>query len=339
MEDRDYMNLTLNLAKKPSGRIAPGPYMAALIVKDGRVIGKGRTEDCGAVHAIRQAIDSCREEPTGAVLYTNLEPCAHDGRTLPCTDAIIEAGIRRVVIATLDPHPEVNGDGVRILRENGIDVEVGLMRSEADYLNEVYLHFIKYTTPFVILKYAVMSDGKIESTAALSKRVTGSEIRNHIHRQRDRYTALMVEADTILQEDPMLICQLEDGHNPYRIICDARLRVPLNANVVKTAEKYPTIIATGSYDITAQQAYKHAGCHMYRIREALPGIIDLPALMHALAAIDIDSILLGGGTLLSKCALKARIVNKVEAYLAHELVRPGRCPERVAKELFAGISC
>lgn len=318
MDDRGYMGLALELAEKGCGWTAPNPMVGAIIVKDGRVIGQGWHQRYGQAHAERNALAACTESPRGATLYVTLEPCCHHGKQPPCVDAILEAGIRRVVVGSADPNPLVGGNGVRILRERGVEVTQGVLQKACDQLNQVFFHYIRTGRPFVVMKYAMTMDGKIATYAGASKWVTGEQARAHVQLQRHRYTAIMAGVGTVLADDPLLTCRLKGGKNPARIICDSRLRTPLTAQVVATAGQAPTIIATCCPQRERYAPYEAAGCQVLKVGEK-DGRVDLHSLMERLGHEGIDSILLEGGGTLNWSALEAGIVQKVLAYIAPKL--------------------
>jgi len=248
LSDQEYMKMALELAKKGCGWVAPNPMVGAVIVKDGRVIGQGWHQRYGEPHAERNALASCVESPQGATMYVTLEPCCHHGKQPPCVDAILEAQIARVVAGSPDPNPLVGGKGIRILKEHGIEVTENVLRQECDQLNEVFFHYIRTKQPYVVMKYAMTMDGKIAAYTGASKWVTGENAREHVQTLRHRYTAIMVGVGTILADDPLLTCRISGGKNPIRIICDTGLRTPLTAQVIKTIEQAPVLIATCCMD-------------------------------------------------------------------------------------------
>lgn len=318
MDDIKYMRQALKLAEKGCGWTAPNPMVGAVIVKDGRVIGEGWHEKYGQPHAERNALASCKESPKGATIYVTLEPCCHHGKQPPCVDAILEAGISRVVVGSGDPNPLVGGKGISILREHGIEVTENVLREECDRLNEVFFHYIQTQRPFVVMKYAMTMDGKIAAYTGESKWVTGEEARNHVQQQRHRLQGIMVGAGTVLADDPSLTCRIEGGKNPIRIICDSRLRTPLHAQVITTAKQVPTILATCCTDREKQQEYEAAGCQIIVVKEK-DGHVDLRQLMEKLGERNIDGILLEGGGTLNWSALESGIVQKVQTYIAPKL--------------------
>ena len=319
MQDTEYMALALDLASKGAGRTSPNPMVGAVIVKDGRIIGHGWHKKCGEAHAERNALASCKEDPKGATMYVTLEPCCHTGKQPPCVDAILESGISRVVVGSPDPNPLVAGKGIEILRAHGIKVDTGIYQNECDRLNEVFLHYIKTKRPFVVMKYAMTMDGKIASYTGASKWITGEKARYHVHTLRNKLTAIMVGIGTVLKDDPMLTCRLENGRNPIRIICDSNLRTPLSSNIVKTAKEVPTIIATCQKNISLHAPYIRSGCTVL-VTDSKDEHIDLNNLMDLLGQIEIDSILLEGGGTLNWAALQSGIVCKTMAYIAPKLL-------------------
>lgn len=318
MDDRDYMRLALQLAEKGCGWVAPNPMVGTVIVKDGEVIGQGWHEKYGGLHAERNALQSCTQSPFGATMYVTLEPCCHYGKQPPCVDAILKAGISRVVVGSADPNPLVSGKGIQILRAHGVEVEEDVLREECDRLNEVFFHYIQTKKPFVVMKYAMTMDGKIAAYTGASKWITGEDARNHVQHQRHRYTAIMVGVGTVLADDPMLNCRITDGNQPVRIICDSKLRTPLSAKVVQTAGEIPTILATCCRDKERWQPYIDAGCGVLPVEE-VGGRIDLMHLMEKLGRENIDSILLEGGGTLNWSALESGIVQKIQTYIAPKL--------------------
>lgn len=319
MEDQQYMRMALQLAEKGCGSVSPNPMVGAVIVKEGRIIGQGWHERYGGLHAERNALASCTESPEGADLYVTLEPCCHHGKQPPCVDAILEAGIRRVVTGSADPNPLVGGKGIRILREQGVEVTENILQKECSELNEVFFHYIRTGLPFVVMKYAMTMDGKIAAHTGESRWIAGEAARSHMHRQRHRYTAIMTGVGSILADNPLLTCRLEGGKNPVRIICDSHLRTPTDAKVVTTANQVPTILATYCDDRKRQLEYEAQGCRILPVEEE-DGHVDLQKLMKKLGSEQIDSILLEGGGALNWTALKSGIVQKVHAYIAPKLL-------------------
>ena len=318
MNDADYMRLALALAERGRGWTAPNPMVGAVIVKDGAVIAQGWHERYGQLHAERNALASCTADPAGATMYVTLEPCCHHGKQPPCVEAILEAGIRRVVVGSADPNPLVAGKGVAILRSHGVEVTENVLREECDALNRIFFHYITTGRPFVSMKYAMTMDGKIAACTGASKWITGETARSHVRQQRHRFRGIMVGVGTVLADDPLLTCRMENGRDPVRIICDTNLRTPPQAQVVATADRIPTILATCCTDPEKQAVYRRAGCRVICLEEK-NGHADLRQLMERLGQEQIDSILLEGGGTLNWAALECGIVQQVQAYIAPKL--------------------
>jgi len=319
MQDFTYMSHARDLAKRGCGWVSPNPMVGAVIVKNKQIIGEGYHARCGEAHAERNALAACTEDPAGATLYVTLEPCCHHGRTPPCTDAIIEAGLSRVVVGSRDPNPLVAGKGVALLRQHGIEVREDVLREDCDRLNAVFLHFIQEKTPFVVMKYAMTMDGKIATVTGASQWITGEAARQRVHEDRHAYRGIMVGVGTVLADDPQLTCRLPDGRNPLRIICDSELRTPLSARVVTTTAEASTLLATCCSDEARLAPYRAAGCEILSLPRGADGHLDLSALMQALGAQGIDSVYLEGGATLNWAALQSGIVHRVQAYLAPKL--------------------
>ena len=319
-QDEKYMRMALELALKGRGWVSPNPVVGAVIVRDdGTIIGQGYHERYGELHAERNALKNCMEPPAGATMYVTLEPCCHHGRQPPCTDAILEAGIRRVVVGSGDPNPRVAGGGIRILREHGIEVVEGVLKEECDAVNEIFFHYIQTGRPYVVMKYAMTIDGKIAAYTGLSKWVTGEEARAHVQKLRHELSAIMVGVGTVLADDPMLNCRIPGLTSPVRIICDTHLRTPLDSKVVQTASEIPTIIATCCEDERAVLQYTEKGCRVLNVAKSGDLHLDLQDLVSKIGAEGIDSILLEGGGTINWSALESGIVNRVMAYVAPKL--------------------
>lgn len=317
MDDVAYMRQAVALARRGTGWTAPNPLVGAVVVKDGKVIGRGYHAHCGGLHAERAALADCTVSPRGATMYVTLEPCCHQGRQPPCTDAILTAGIARAVVGSDDPNPLVAGKGLEILRRGGVEVVSGVLREACDALNPVFFHFIRTKRPYVVMKYAMTMDGKIATRTGTSRWITGEAARRRVHRDRHRYTAIMAGVGTVLADDPMLNCRIKGGKNPVRIICDTHLRTPLTSQIVRTAGEIPTILATCA-EPSLYGPYLDAHCQVWTLPER-DGHVDLDALMDRLGNAGIDSVLLEGGGTLNWAALESGIVQRVQAYVAPKL--------------------
>ena len=320
MTDQNYMLQAIQLAKQGEGWTNPNPMVGAVIVKNGRIIGKGYHKKCGELHAERNAIASLTESAEGATIYVTLEPCRHYGKTPPCTEAIIEQKIKRVVIGSRDPNPKVSGKGIKMLQEAGIEVIEDFMREECDRLNPVFFHYITTKTPYVVMKYAMTLDGKIATKTGASKWITGEAARAEVQHMRHRYMGIMAGIGTVLADDPMLNVRMEGWKSPIRILCDSGLRIPLDGQIVKSAGKYRTIVAYADSENTEA---KRKRLHEMGVETICcpdeNNQVDLKKLMKYLGEEGIDSILLEGGGTLNDSALRAGIVQEVQAFIAPKL--------------------
>lgn len=326
MTKQDYMRRALELARKGMGYTSPNPMVGCVVVKEGKIITEGYHEKYGAFHAERNALTRCEEDLTGAELYVTLEPCCHHGKTPPCTDIILERGIGKVYVGSMDPNPKVAGKGVQILRDHGIEVETGLLEKECLALNEIFFHYITTGRPFVAMKYAMTLDGKIAAHTGDSKWVTGEEARQHVHMLRKQYRAILVGIGTVLADDPMLNCRIEENVDPVRIVCDSKLRLPLTSQLVKTAKEIPTIAAYATADREKEESLRQAGVELiYAERD---GQVDFEALMKELGQRGIDSVLIEGGGAIHGTVLTSGLAKKVYCYVAPKLIggRDARSP-------------
>ena len=320
MTDQNYMLQAIQLAKQGEGWTNPNPMVGAVIVKNGRIIGKGYHKKCGELHAERNAIASLTESAEGATIYVTLEPCCHYGKTPPCTEAIIEQKIKRVVIGSRDPNPKVSGKGIKMLQEAGIEVIEDFMREECDRLNPVFFHYITTKTPYVVMKYAMTLDGKIATKTGASKWITGEAARAEVQHMRHRYMGIMAGIGTVIADDPMLNVRVEGWKSPIRILCDSGLRIPLDGQIVKSAGKYRTIVAYADSENTEA---KRKRLHEMGVETICcpdeNNQVDLKKLMKYLGEEGVDSILLEGGGTLNDSALRAGIVQEVQAFIAPKL--------------------
>lgn len=324
MAEEQFMKRAIELAKQGVGWTAPNPLVGAVVVKNGRVIGEGYHRKYGELHAERNALAACTEDPAGATLYVTLEPCCHYGKTPPCTEIIIEKKIAKVVIGSRDPNPKVAGKGARILREHGIEVVEDYMREACDALNPVFFHYITTKTPYVVLKFAMTLDGKIATRTGASKWITGEAARNHVHQLRGRYAGILAGIGTVLADDPMLNCRIDGAHQPLRIILDSQLRIPMGSRLVRSAKEYPLLIVCNESTRDREegtnriQKLEEAGAKVWTLPEK-NGHPDLNVLMQRLGEEKIDSVLIEGGGTVNEAALKAHIVHHVYAYIAPKI--------------------
>lgn len=331
MTDHDYMRRAIELAQKGLGFTNPNPMVGAVIVKDGKIIGEGYHERCGELHAERNAIASLTESAEGATIYVTLEPCCHYGKTPPCTEVIIENKISRVVIGSRDPNPLVSGKGARILREAGITVEEDFLREECDQINKVFFHYITTKHPYVTVKYAMTADGKIATKTGASKWITGEAARNEVQKMRYKNMAIMAGIGTVLADDPLLNVRVEGLKSPIRIICDSNLKIPLDSQIVKTADKHKTIIACAYNEACPSQKDDHnqnnyqftqkrdllnqEGIQIINVPDE-NGKVDVTKLLEILGNQGIDSIFVEGGGILNDSLFRANLVNRLEVFVA-----------------------
>ncbi len=318
MVNENYMKRAILLAKKALGYTNPNPLVGAVIVKDDRIIGEGYHHKAGEPHAEPMALADCKESPRGATLYVTLEPCCHQGRTSPCTQTIIKAGIRHVVIGSADPNPFVRGKGVAQLRQNGITVTEHCLQKECDVLNEIFFHFITTKMPYVALKYAMTADGKIATTTGASRWISNEASRHHAHGLRHRFSSILVGIETVLRDDPLLNCRLKNAVQPLRIICDSRLRIPLESRICRTAEEYPTVIAYTQGAMEKKEQLEAMGFTLWQTPQEANGI-SLPDLLKKLGEQGIDSILVEGGGGIHYSFLEQQLAQKLYIYLAPKL--------------------
>jgi diaminohydroxyphosphoribosylaminopyrimidine deaminase / 5-amino-6-(5-phosphoribosylamino)uracil reductase len=326
MHDEYFMKMALDLAKKGEGFTSPNPMVGAVIVKEGEVVGKGYHRAAGKAHAEVDAIDDAGALARGATLYVTLEPCNHTGRTPPCTEKILSAGIQRVVVAMRDPNPDVKGGGIDCLRQRGITVKTGVCGEQAEKLNEIFIKYVKTNRPFTIIKCAATLDGRIATRTGDSRWVTGEESRKFVHRLRHTVDAILVGIHTVEKDDPRLTTRLENitegrkGLDPVRIVLDTRLRIIEEAKLFGLDSDSKTIIITGpSVPEDKKGRIEQLGA---KIIEApvKNGLIDLDRLMDRLGALGITSLLIEGGSRVIASALSAGIVEKIFFFYAPKIL-------------------
>jgi diaminohydroxyphosphoribosylaminopyrimidine deaminase/5-amino-6-(5-phosphoribosylamino)uracil reductase len=322
MDDKHFMQMALDLALKGEGFTSPNPMVGAVVVKDNKVVGSGYHEFVGGPHAEVNAIDEAGEFVNGATLYVTLEPCNHTGRTPPCTRKILEAGIRRVVVAMRDPNKEVVGDGAEFLKQQGIPVTIGVCEEQAKKQNEAFTKYVSTGRPFVIAKCASTLDGRIATRTGDSKWVTGEPARQFVHRLRHAVDAIMVGVNTVRMDNPSLTTRLAggEGQDPVRIILDTQLSTPPDARVLQQVSTSETILvagqAVGKDKITALEK---TGARV--IESPLKNdLIDLATLMDQLGAMQISALLIEGGSRVLASAFGANIVDKLFFFYAPKIL-------------------
>lgn len=317
-----YMRRALELAMKGTGFTSPNPLVGAVIVKENRIIGEGYHERYGGHHAEINAFRNATEDVRDATMYVTLEPCAHQGKTPPCANAIVEKGIRKVVIGLIDPNPLVAGKGIEILKKAGIEVIDGVLEEEGRKLNEIFLKYITTDLPFVMMKTAMTLDGKIATRTNASKWITGELSRDYVHELRHKVSGIMVGIGTVLADDPSLTTRRKSGSgiDPIRIIVDSSARTPLEAKVLHQKSDAKTLIAvTEAADSEKLKMLEERGAEIL-VMPSKNGRVDLSFLMKELGRRKIDSILLEGGSELNYAALEEGIVDKVYSFISPKII-------------------
>ena len=327
----------LALARRGEGRVNPNPLVGAVVVRDGRVIGEGWHTAFGNLHAEREALADCRrrgEDPRGATVYVTLEPCCHTGKTPPCTDALLEARVARVVVGSPDPNPLVAGKGCGILRAAGVEVDMaqGQVLGACLRLNRAFFHFISTGRPLVIAKYAMTLDGKIATRTGASRWITGEAARRRVHEDRRRYASVLVGVGTVIADDPQLTCRLdgedEAAASPVRMVCDTHLRTPLSSHIVETADCVRTIVATcaGEEEFAP---FADRGCELLQVGADAQGHADLRQIVDGLGSLGIDSVIVEGGSGVLGAAFDAGIIDRIQAYVAPKVFGGTSAPSPV----------
>ncbi|MBQ0039282.1 MAG: bifunctional diaminohydroxyphosphoribosylaminopyrimidine deaminase/5-amino-6-(5-phosphoribosylamino)uracil reductase RibD [Treponema sp.] len=326
-----FMRRAIELAKLGGGHVHPNPLVGAVIVRDGRIIAEGYHHRCGDLHAERDCLKNAKEnnvDVSGAEMYVTLEPCCHTGKQPPCTQAVIESGIKTVVIGSRDPNELVNGKGVKQLEDSGITVIQDFLRQECDTINQIFFHYIKTKTPYVIVKYAMTADGKTSLSTGESKWITGDSARENVHRTRGTTSAIMCGIKTVIADDPMLNCRVEGSQykQPVRVILDRNLELPLDCSIVKTAGEIPVMVFCGddamkNVSDAGRKILADLGVEVVPV-EKKDGHMDLEKILAVLGERKIDSVFVeSGGTLNAslffsngKC-----LVNEVHCYVAPKI--------------------
>ncbi|MGQ9780374.1 MAG: bifunctional diaminohydroxyphosphoribosylaminopyrimidine deaminase/5-amino-6-(5-phosphoribosylamino)uracil reductase RibD [Bacillota bacterium] len=313
--DLRFMRMALALAKKGEGRTAPNPMVGAVIVKDGEVIGSGWHRGPGRPHAEAEALASCRKDPRGATLYVNLEPCNHYGRTPPCTEAILRAGIGVVHYAVADPNPRVAGGGAARLRTAGIEVVEGPAREEALALNRFFFHFCLTGRPWVILKAAMSLDGKITTTAGRSRWITGEESRRFVHRLRGKVDAVLVGRGTMAADDPRLTNRLgRPARQPLKVLLDSCLTVSPAANLVREAPERLLVFCAAAAPREKEEELAALGVRVFR--QEGRGKVELPGVLETLGRLGVQSLLVEGGSEVFTSFWEADLANEFYLFYA-----------------------
>lgn len=321
-DDRAYMKMALDLARRGLGRVYPNPAVGCILVKDRRIIGRGWTGAGGRPHAESNALKNAVCDAAGATAYVSLEPCAHYGQTPPCADALIKAKISRVIIATDDPDSRVNGKGAKMLEKAGIKVELGLLQQQAKSLNLGFFQRISMNKPMVTIKIASSSDGKIATIKDEKSWITGPQSRMRGHLYRANHDAIMIGINTAMIDDPMLDCRLPglEGRSPIRVVIDTHLKLPLESKLCKSAHIIPLWIITCSSNSKIIKAFEMTGVKVYTVKSDLNNQVDLKAALNILSDEGITRLLSEGGSQLNASLIKASLVDKLIWFKSSDFV-------------------
>ncbi len=332
---QQYMHHALELARCGEGRTAPNPPVGSVIVRDEKIVGEGFHPQAGEPHAEVFALRQAGELSSGADVYVTLEPCSHQGRTGPCADALIAAGVKRVFVGVQDPNPQVAGRGIEKLRQAGIDVELGIEAQQCRLLIAPFARYILSGRPYTIYKTAMTLDGKTATASGDSKWISGEQSRLRVHQLRDRVEAIMVGIGTVLADDPLLNTRLPDadGRDPLRVVVDSQLRMPVSAHMLRQESTATTLIATTVSDAKKITALQQAGAEVL-VCPSVDGLVCLQTLWRELGKRDVQRLLLEGGSTLAGSALKSHLIDQLMIFVAPKLI--GGASD---SGIFAGEGC
>ncbi len=303
------------------GQTDPNPLVGSVIVNHNEIVGVGTHLKAGEPHAEIHAIRMAGEKAKGGTIYVTLEPCSHHGRTGPCAVAIVEAGIKKVVIAALDPNPLVSGRGVQILKDAGIEVETGVLQEESETMNEVFNKFIVEKIPFVTLKSGITLDGKIASHTNNSKWITSPEARHDVHRLRNENQAILVGVNTVIHDDPELTTRIPNGRNPIRVIMDSTLKIPMDSKVVTDRQAETWVFTSENYDAQKKSQLEAHGVKVFAAGESRVSPLQV---LKILGDNLVSSLLIEGGGTINAAFLENKLVDKTVFYIAPKLIG-GQC--------------
>ena len=318
--DEKYMRLAMQLAGNAIGRTSPNPLVGAVIVKDNRVVGCGWHRKAGTPHAEVHALNQAGELAQGADVYVTLEPCAHYGKTPPCSKALVEAKVKNVYGGLLDVNPKVAGKGFKILEDAGIHVEYGFLQDELRKQNEVFFKWIEHKKPFIVLKAAMTLDGKIATATGQSKWITNETSRAYGYKLRDIYDGIMVGINTVIEDNPMLTARVDGGKNPIRIVVDSSLKVDINANVVQDKSAKTIVATTDKADKDKILKLQAQDVDVIVVDKDENDKVDIEKLLDILGQQNICSILVEGGATLSGSFVAKKLVDKVYFFIAPKIV-------------------
>ncbi|MBN1514967.1 bifunctional diaminohydroxyphosphoribosylaminopyrimidine deaminase/5-amino-6-(5-phosphoribosylamino)uracil reductase RibD [Candidatus Sumerlaeota bacterium] len=322
-QDEQYMRRALELAREHLGQTHPNPVVGCVIVKEDRIIGEGAHTKAGRPHAEIEALKNVKEDPRGAKVYLNLEPCTHKGRTPPCAPKLIEAGIREAVIAMEDPNPIVHGRGIKALRDAGVRVKTGLMEDEARVLNEAFVTYHTKNRPFIVVKWAMTLDGRMSSDSGSSKWISNNTSREYVHRIRSQMDAIMVGIGTVIKDNPRLNVRLDgyEGRQPHRVIVDGFLRIPLRSRCLQLDGGGPALILTGASTRLERRkrALREFG-HTVLECKSKHGFIDVYEIFQKLHDANIQSVMIEGGSQLQTSIFEEGLFDKLICFIAPKII-------------------
>lgn len=324
--DEFYTRLAVELAAKGRGRVSPNPLVGSVIVKNGNIIGAGFHEIYGGPHAEINAFNQAKEPVEGATLYVNLEPCSHHGKTPPCVDAIIEKKIAKVVIGTLDNNPLVSGAGVKKLVQSGIDVKVGVLEKECMELNRFFFKYIQKKMPYVTLKLAQTLDGKIADKKNYSQWISSASSRTEVHRMRAEYDAVLVGINTVLVDNPQLTVRHTEGRNPYRIVLDSHLRIPMKCKLITENDDKKLFVVTSSESKNKTKKVEQlekAGVELIFVPHNSSGKFTLKTAFKYIAKRGIMSVMVEGGSAIFSACIKEKLADEIRLFISPTIIGDG----------------
>jgi len=319
-----YMNLAIQNAMATKGQTDPNPLVGSVIVNDNRIVGIGAHLKAGEPHAEINALRMAGDKAEGGTIYVTLEPCSHHGRTGPCAEAIVRAGLKKVVVATLDPNPLVAGRGVKILQDAGIEVIIGVCEEQSIKMNEVFNKYIVKNIPFVVMKSASTLDGKIATHSSDSKWITSAEARNDVHQLRNEIGAILVGVNTVLKDNPELTTRIPNGRNPVRVILDSTLKIPLESKVVTDQQAETWIFTSQQHSEQKRIELENLGVKVFVTSDLIR--VNLNEMLKILGEHSISSLLVEGGGEVNASFMNQNLVDKVIVYLAPKLIGGKNAP-------------
>ena len=345
--DKKYMRMAIELAKKGEGAVNPNPLVGAVVVKDGKVVGKGYHRFFGGPHAEVYALEEAGKEACGATIYVTLEPCSHYGKTPPCAKKIIDMGIKKCFVGSSDPNPQVAGKGVAMLKKAGIEVVESVLKDECDKLNQVFFKYIKTKIPYLFLKCAITLDGKIATKTGNSKWITNEIAREKVQFYRNKFMGIMVGINTVVLDNPSLTARIQNGVNPFRVVVDPHLKIDENCKVVKNNEDEKTVIITSQKNQFVENSEnindKDFEIKMKQKRLSQNNKVkfiffdkekfSFKEMLEEIGKMGIDSVLLEGGESLISLAFKEEVIDAGEIFVANKILG-----DKNAKPFISGFS-